>query len=317
MDHSPVTNTVSAPGSLMLLGEHAVLHDRRALVCAINQQIRISISPRKDNGIQIESEIGDYCGQLDDLNPDPKFDFMLDAITGYRSRLKTGLDLRVESDFSSQIGFGSSAAITAATHAGLMRATGEWSGKSGRKFKLDLFQRALETIHAIQGSGSGSDLAASVFGGLLAYRAKPFQIDQFRISHPLTAVYCGYKRKTAEVIRLLEDEYRKDLEKYSALFDKMDRSVREATQKLSASDWEGLGALLNKNQILMEEMGLSTPELDEIIAALQGDSHILGAKISGSGLGDCAVGLGAAKLGNDFSYSVYPLEISRSGIRLD
>jgi mevalonate kinase len=35
----------SAPGSLMLLGEYAVLHDYPALVCAIDKRISVIIEP--------------------------------------------------------------------------------------------------------------------------------------------------------------------------------------------------------------------------------------------------------------------------------
>jgi mevalonate kinase len=59
-------------------------------------------------------------------------------------------------------------------------------------------------------------------------------------------------------------------------------------------------------------MGVNTPELQEIVAALQNDAGICGAKISGSGLGDCAVGIGDAEL-PDLKYPVYHVEITVDG----
>jgi mevalonate kinase len=52
--------------------------------------------------------------------------------------------------------------------------------------------------------------------------------------------------------------------------------------------------------------------LQEIVEALQNDPELFGAKISGSGLGDCAVGFGHAEL-SDMDYPVYHLEITSVG----
>ncbi|MEN8260526.1 MAG: GHMP kinase, partial [Pseudomonadota bacterium] len=69
-----------------------------------------------------------------------------------------------------------------------------------------------------------------------------------------------------------------------------------------------------RNQELMDEMGVNTPELQEIVSALQESAGVFGAKISGSGLGDCAVGLGYAEL-KDMNYPVHHLEITPAGCR--
>jgi mevalonate kinase len=74
---------------------------------------------------------------------------------------------------------------------------------------------------------------------------------------------------------------------------------------------------LNENQQRMEKLGLNTPELDEIVCALQQASMVYGAKISGSGLGDCAVGLGSFDPPSGFPYTVYPLETDPDGVRIE
>ena len=62
----------------------------------------------------------------------------------------------------------------------------------------------------------------------------------------------------------------------------------------------------------MDEVGVNTPELQEIVTALQNDPGICGAKISGSGLGDCAVGIGSTELPG-LDYPVYHLETTPIG----
>lgn len=279
----------------MLLGEHAVLHGRRALVCAINKRITVEIFQCLEKTVRIFSHLGSYEAPLNDLRDHPDFRFVLDAVKQYS--LEQGIELKIESEFSSDIGFGSSAAVTVATHAALMGMIDD---------RMELFNRSLATIHRVQGRGSGADVAASVFGGVVAYRAEPLEIHSMPETFPLTAVYSGSKMKTADVINWLEERRALNPEYYEKIFDRMDASVGEVID-----DFPMLGKNLILNQKLMEEMGLCSAALAEIISIFQ--SLETPAKISGSGLGDCAIGLGYfPTIGK---YPVYPLTVSAEGVR--
>ena len=293
--------SASAPGSLMLLGEHAVLHGRRALVCAINQRIRVTLTPLAEPKLKIISDLGRYEAPLKELPDHPDFRFVLDAVK--QASLTRGIELKIESEFSSDIGFGSSAAVTVATHAVLMRFC-RAGAKTPPLHKEELFSRSLATIHRVQGRGSGADVAASVLGGVIAYRAEPLEMVPLTESFPLTAVYSGSKMKTVDVIRYLEERRALNADYFEKIFDRMDASIDEVIH-----DFSTLGKQLVLNQKLMEEMGLCNAALSEIIQ----EFHSLGisAKISGSGLGDCAIGLGQVpKVGR---FSTYPLTISPNG----
>jgi len=302
----------SAPGSLMLLGEHAVLHGRRALVCAIDKRITVFLSQIKTPILRIVSDLGDYEAPLGELTDHPDFRFVLDAVRQYP--LQQGIELKIESEFSSDIGFGSSAAVTVATHAALMKSGsfGELAppGDMGRATppaepcKMELFRRSLATIHRVQGRGSGADVAASVFGGVVAYRARPLEIYPLAESFPLTAVYSGSKMKTADVIRYLKERRALNAAYFERIFDRMDASVGEVID-----DFSQLGRMLILNQKLMEEMGLCNAALAEIIEGFKTSGTP--AKISGSGLGDCAIGLGSFPMSGNFP--VYSLRVSEQG----
>lgn len=298
--------TVSAPGSLMLLGEHAVLQGHRALVCAINRRITIRLFPSRDDSVKIVSALGNYQSPLADLVDHPSFAFVLQSIRQQLEHLPGGFELKIKSDFSADIGFGSSAAVTVATHAALMH----W-GMGAPPAPDTLFYESLKTIQKVQGRGSGSDLAASVFGGIVGYSTvKEFQ--PLGISVPLTAVYCGYKTPTPEVILKVEQLRAKKPEKYDRIYAEIDRSVEQAVFSLQNHDFPAFGKILDRNHLLMDEMGVNTPELQEIVSALQAEPEIFGAKISGSGLGDCAVGVGYADL-TELGYPVHHLEITPAG----
>lgn len=296
----------SAPGSLMLLGEHAVLHGKHALVCAINRRISVELVPLDEPIVRIESGLGRYQAPLENLVDHSSFRFVLQAIRQHMESISGGFELRIESEFSADIGFGSSAAVTVATHAALF----QWTQGDPPAAKT-LFDAALKTVHGVQGRGSGSDLAASVYGGIVGYTIG-LDFLPVEVSIPLTAVYCGYKTPTPEVIQRVEQLKAADPEKYERIYNEMDMSAVLAISHLRNQNFPAFGAILNRNQELMAEMGVNTPELQEIVAALQASPDVVGAKISGSGLGDCAIGVGYADLA-ELAYPVYHLEITPAG----
>ena len=297
----------------MLLGEHAVLHGRRALVCAIDKRITVFLSQIKTPILRLLSDLGNYEAPLGALTDHPDFRFVLDAVRQYP--LAQGIELKIESEFPSDIGFGSSAAVTVATHAALMKSgsfgelapPGDNPGRATppeEPCKMELFKRSLATIHRVQGRGSGADVAASVFGGVVAYRAEPLEIVPLKQSFPLTAVYSGSKMKTADVIRYLEERRALNAAYFERIFDRIEASVSEVI-----NDFSTLGKNLILNQKLMEEMGLCNAALAEIIEGFKTSGTP--AKISGSGLGDCAIGLGSFPMSGNFP--VYSLRVSEQG----
>jgi len=307
--------TASAPGSLMLLGEHAVLHGRRALVCAINQRIHVTINPAPGKILRITSALGEYEAPLAALTDHPDFRFVLDAVKQYSPA--QGIELKIESDFPGDIGFGSSAAVTVATHAAFLESRRDAPVASPvRKERdggvastlMEIFKRSLATIRRVQGCGSGADAAASVFGGAVAYRAEPLEIQPLKEAFPFTAVYSGAKMKTADVIRHLDERRALNPGCFEKIFDRMDQSVGAVMD-----DFSTLGENLILNQKLMEEAGLCNAALAAIITEFAAQN--IPAKISGSGLGDCAIGLGEFPAPERFR--AFPLQVSDSGVKTD
>jgi mevalonate kinase len=282
---------VSAPGSLMLLGEHAVLHGRLSLVCAVSKRIAVTLTPRSGREVSIVSALGDYYGPLDCVEVQPPLRFVLRAVQSLAHALPSGFTLRIDAEFDHQTGLGSSAAVTASTLAALRAFAGQPPDRDS------LFDQALAVVRDVQGRGSGADLAASVFGGIVAYRAAPREISPLGKTHPITVVYSGSKLGTPEVIRQVEARRERHRQSFDAVFDLMESTARQAVEAVRADDWQLLGELLNINQGLMEALGVGTAQLARIVYGLRELNGILGAKISGSGLGDCAIALGGGDQG--------------------
>jgi mevalonate kinase len=294
----------------MLLGEHAVLHGRLAMVCAVRERIHVVLRPRNDGQVRIESALGHFVTDLRDLKTPPPFSFVLTAVERHLKRLPSGFDLNIRSEFSEKIGFGSSAAVTVAAVAALHKLAGmECSRES-------IFGTALHVIRDVQGMGSGADAAASVHGGILTYRAGPLEIEPLTHRHPLTAVYSGHKTPTPEVVRQVDERRARSPGIFGRLFDLIEQCSLDAFDAVRRKDWPALGDLMNISQGLMDALGVSNATLSAIVYALRADEGILGSKISGSGLGDCAIGLGTVS-GEDFPYDTLPVQMAEEGVSIE
>jgi mevalonate kinase len=304
----------SAPGSLMLMGEHAVLHGKMALVCAIERRVNVTLTPRDDRTISINSSLlGQLRVAFDDLllqfEPSSSpFSFVLAAVMEERRRLNTGFDLLIESECSDQLGFGSSAAVTVAVLAALHvwwrdRAVAQ-DGKKSRfsgdvkladKERNQLLLAAHRAIKRVQGMGSAADAAASILGGVVVYRNTP-QLDlvwhKIAATLPLTVVYSGKKVSTKEVVKQVSCRRNHHRKLFAQLDDLIEWCVKDAVVAIRARNWQRLGELVDMHQGFHEALGVNTAILARIVFALREDPGIYGAKISGAGMGDSVIGIG-------------------------
>jgi len=305
----------SAPGSLMLLGEYAVLYNKSALVCAVDKRMQVSLKPRQDDQIYIVSPgYGSWSSSLAELSMVAPFQFVTACLHHYRMKLPSGCELQITSEFSDQLGFGSSAAVTVATLAALLA----WLGKPMQD--LELLRAARQIIREAQGGrGSGADVAASVMGGVVAYRASPLDIEKFTFDYPLTVIYSGSKTPTVEAIQRVKEKFSDSPSLFNSLCQAIHQCAKQGIYAIHEKNWQRLGEAMNVQQGLMQALGVSTALLDDLIEHLHADPAIIGAKISGAGWGDCVIGLGkAAHLGLEERYSgVKQIEVrvSQEGVR--
>ncbi len=298
-----------APGKLMLMGEHAVLHGRRALVCAINRRWRVTLRPRTDGRVVIVSALGRLDLPLENLAPRPPFAFILAALSARRAQLPGGCDLAVEADSDAVHGLGSSSAVTVATVAALRA----WLGEPVADREA-LFAESVCAVRAAQGRASGADVAAGVYGGVLAYRMTPCEATPLGRALPLVVAASGHKEATTDVVARVE-RGRADFPRlYDGIYDLMDACVGEAIAAIAAEDWPRLGRLVNLHQGLMDALGLVNPPLAALVQRLRALPGVHGAKVSGAGLGDCVYGIGSAA--PSAAAGLLDLSVSPYGVRV-
>jgi mevalonate kinase len=282
---------VSAPGKLMLLGEHAVVYNRPCLVTAVDQRMHATVQILDIPDFELEApdvNVTGYKKSFADLgNGDiPKgAKFVEIAVKNFSEKypLKSGIRVETRSEFSSQFGFGSSSASTVC----IVKALSIILGLN--LSKKEIFDLAFKTVLDIQGKGSGFDVAAAVFGGSLYYVTNGKVIEPLPVfTLPLIVGYSGVKADTVTLINKVKESFTGRETRMDEIYDGIKRLVEEAKVAILKSDWQKFGDLMNQNQKYLNELGVSIPKLDDMInISLSAGAY--GAKLSGAGGGDCMI----------------------------
>jgi len=213
-----VTIRTSAPGKLFLLGEYAVLGGAPALLTAVDRRAEVTVDDSASDTWQVSApnlgieglELGTDGALPDALDPRVRsslrvFDAAREAVLALAPRPPGPLAISIDSSALSRgghkLGLGSSAAVAAALTAALATAV-----------NLDLSRKQLfrlaDAAHrsAQGGVGSGGDVAASVYGGLIGYTqgATPVPLH-WPEELTITAVVTGEGSLTTKLVGRVAD----------------------------------------------------------------------------------------------------------------
>jgi len=318
--------TCSAPGKVILTGEHFVVYGAKAIAGAINLRAFANASTRDDGVISISSEDmgvsaewrgGELIkeskrGVSDRLRP------LREALMAVIKKVGgSGLSVRINSQIPRGSGLGSSAAVSVSCVAAGLYAYGY---KPSVSEIIDLASIAEGIIHY---RASGVDLAVSTYGGVISYRrgSHPVMIN---IKKPISLLLIdvGTPRRTGDMVRHVSQLR----EQYISVFEKLREAVEEITSEcelaLVNSRYERLGDLLTINHNLLRAIGVSTKELDNALEyAIKAGA--IGGKLTGGGGGGCVIAIAdETEIDNVHkklmrSYNVYKVVLPQEGVKCD
>lgn len=321
---------VSAPGKLYIAGEYAVVEPGYpAIIVAVDQFITITIDAAEKNGSIQSAQYSELPvkwtrrhGELVlDIRENP-FHYILAAIrltekyAGEQGQPLSFFDLKVTSELDNsngrKYGLGSSGAVTVAT----VKALNLYYHLELRD--LEIFKIAALAHLEVQGNGSCGDIAASCYGGWIAFATFDHQWVKTRMAtasmtellktawpalqiEPLTAPknlrlligWTGSPASTSDLVDQVHESKEDKQTSYQHFLSSSRACVEQMIEGFKSGNVQLIKQMVTKNRQLLNELTtitgvtIETPALTELcnLAETFGGA----AKSSGAGGGDCGI----------------------------
>ena len=273
--------TASAPGKLVILGEHSVVYGKPAITLATD--LRMTVSVRRSQWNTMNGERLDFRRQP--------------HIRHITRDLKHAMDVATATTIPVGAGMGSSAALSAS----LALAVAEMEGD--RPTEEQIMRTAYDAEYFAQGNGSPMDASVCVHGGGVAvnmpgsgkhlwdverngrrWEFRDIEVPRMTFVVGNTGIRAPTGPQVAKVHRYMEK---------TAFAGEIVEDIAELTveggKALRRNDCVELGRLMTEDHKLLSILGVSCDELNRLVNAALPYSY--GAKLTGSGGGGCMMAL--------------------------
>jgi mevalonate kinase len=284
--------SASAPGKVILFGEHAVVYGRPALAVPVTQvkaKVSITANPKGRAGdirlLALDIQLDTHLGDLDPRHP------LAAAIQKVAAALEVkrlpACTIKITSTIPVAAGLGSGAAVSVA----VIRAFAAFLGGPLPDDEVCRTAFEIEKIH--HGTPSGIDNTVVTYARPV-YFIKGQPVETFPVGRPFTLVIgdTGIASPTSATVGDVRKAWENDPTHFEALFDSTGAIAQSARVAVENGAIELLGPLMDANHGLLRKMGVSCNELDVLVNAARG-AGAWGAKLSGGGRGGNMIALAA------------------------
>lgn len=280
--------TATAPGKIILAGEHAVVYGRPAIAVPVWERVaQATITP-----------LPAACG-CTILAPDIKRRFglaraaateplaVVTRLTLAHLNVEPNPDWQIEvrSQLPIASGLGSGAALSTA----LVRAIYAHLGHTPDPAAVSALVYESERFY--HGTPSGIDNTVIAYG-MPVWFIKGQPPATFQACRPLTLAIAdsGVSAPTKATVGDVRQGWQQDAARYERWFDEIGELVQAVRAAIEIGDLPALGQLFNRNQAVLAQLGVSSPRLEQLITAAR-TAGAYGAKLSGGGRGGNLIAL--------------------------
>lgn len=288
--------SATAPGKIILFGEHAVVYGRPALAAPVaHLRARAVIKATQRGDVELIAPDLRRSAMLSTVDPNNPLAAIVRVVERSLGRsLANGYSLSVTSAIPIASGLGSGAAISVA----VIRALGSYLGITESLPREEVSRLAFEVERLHHGTPSGIDNTVIAYEQPVYFiRRQPENlIETFDSSRPLRLVIgdTGIRSATKDVVGDVRRQWQEDPSRFETIFDACGRIADEGRAALAEGDHAAVGELMNENQRWLARMTVSSAPLDRLIVAAR-DAGALGAKLSGAGRGGNMIALVTAR----------------------
>jgi len=275
----------SAPGKVILFGEHFVVYGVKAILCSINKRVTVTAEKTSERKISINSKIGKL-----ELEPDkpiseinsPLKPFYYLANKSIENK-DSGIRIQIDSEIPLGAGLGSSSACCVAGAAAIFKLFGDIS-------KEEILKLAIEAERTIFENTSGADCTVCTYGGIMEYdKNNGFKKIEYEPNFQLVIINSNMEHSTQSMVSKVKEFENKNKEEFLRLSNLESELVEDVLKLVKENKVQEIGQKMNQNQEYLENIGISNKELTKMVKI--GQESSFGAKITGSGGGGCIFAL--------------------------
>jgi len=274
----------SAPGKIILFGEHFVVHGTKAILAAIDKRVTVTSTFTENKTIKVNSQLGTIEVPISSSHEEVKSEFrpfvyLANKIINSEQNA-SGLEITIDSDIPIGVGLGSSSACCVAAAASISELFNELSSE-------EILKMSIEAEKTIFPDTSGADCTVCTYGGMIEYPSVEKIDNTFDLN--LLIANSMIPHNTKNSVEKVNKFKENDEERFSQLCDLETKLIDEVITAMKNNDATTFGLKMSENQKYLEEIQISNDTLRDMISYLKEIS--LGTKITGAGDGGCIIAL--------------------------
>ena len=274
----------SAPGKIILFGEHFVVHGTKAILAAIDKRVTVTSTFTDNKTIKVNSQLGTIEVLISSSHEEVKSEFrpfvyLANKIINSEQNA-SGLEITIDSDIPIGVGLGSSSACCVAAAASISELFNELSSE-------EILKMSIEAEKTIFPDTSGADCTVCTYGGMIEYPSVEKIDNTFDLN--LLIANSMIPHNTKNSVEKVNKFKENDEERFSQLCDLETKLIDEVITAMKNNDATTFGLKMSENQKYLEEIQVSNDTLRGMISSLKEIS--LGTKITGAGDGGCIIAL--------------------------